>query len=409
MFDHLDIYDPRERMAVGIADAALAVAALPLRVLRKSAGPPARVLLLRLERIGDLLMSLGAIRAVRGLAPAARIDLVVGSWNEPIARLIPGIDSVETLDLPWLARGTGSAAWSDLAARALSWRERRYDLAINFEGDVRSHLLMAGSLAPRRVGFDQAGGGSLLTDRVRHDARRHTSANALALVERAFGLSPGTLPDPLSAAGSVDWRLPLPPELDAAGRAVLASAGAAPADGVPVVAMHVSGGRAVKQWPPARFAEVAAALASRHGARVVITGTHDDRALVDDVLRETAGAPGIVDLSGRLDLLVLASVLRHVHLLVTGDTGPMHLAAAVGTPVVAVFGPSDPARYAPLVAERRVVRIDLPCGPCNRIRKPPARCTGVTPDCLGGISTRAVIEAAEALLASRRTAVVPRR
>jgi ADP-heptose:LPS heptosyltransferase len=106
----------------------------------------------------------------------------------------------------------------------------------------------------------------------------------------------------------------------------------------------------------------------------------------------------VFNLAGDLDLLGVAALLRRCALLITGDTGPMHLAAAIDTPVVGVFGPSDPARYAPLTPHARVVRIDLPCSPCNRIRKPPARCVGHTPDCLEGIDSAAVIAAARALL-----------
>jgi ADP-heptose:LPS heptosyltransferase len=84
--------------------------------------------------------------------------------------------------------------------------------------------------------------------------------------------------------------------------------------------------------------------------------------------------------------------------MLTGDTGPMHLAAAVGTPIVAVFGPSDPRRYAPRGPHDRVVRVDLPCAPCNRIRLPPARCTGRTPDCLALVTPERVFEAAAAIL-----------
>jgi ADP-heptose:LPS heptosyltransferase len=83
---------------------------------------------------------------------------------------------------------------------------------------------------------------------------------------------------------------------------------------------------------------------------------------------------------------------------VTGDTGPMHLAAAVGVPIVAVFGPSDPARYAPRDPMHQVVRVDLPCSPCNRIRLPPERCVGHTPDCLTGIDVEMVYRAAEGTL-----------
>ena len=101
-------------------------------------------------------------------------------------------------------------------------------------------------------------------------------------------------------------------------------------------------------------------------------------------------------------------MLSKCALLVTGDTGPMHLAASVGTPIVAVFGLSLPARYGPRSAEARVVRIDLPCSPCNRIRRPPARCVGHTPDCLEGIAVSRVLEAAHSLL-GRPAAIAVRR
>jgi ADP-heptose:LPS heptosyltransferase len=110
----------------------------------------------------------------------------------------------------------------------------------------------------------------------------------------------------------------------------------------------------------------------------------------------------VIDVSGASDLLDAAAVLARLDVLITGDTGPMHLAAAVGTPVVAVFGPSDPARYATAGPLDRVVRVDLPCSPCNRIRRPPARCVGHTPDCLAGIDAETVYEAAVAVLDAAR-------
>ena len=106
----------------------------------------------------------------------------------------------------------------------------------------------------------------------------------------------------------------------------------------------------------------------------------------------------MVDGSGDHSLLTLAALLAEVELLITGDTGPMHLAAAVGTPIVAVFGPSDPRRYAPRGSLDRIVRVDLPCAPCNRIRLPPARCTGRTPDCLALVTPDRVYETAVSVL-----------
>ncbi len=154
----------------------------------------------------------------------------------------------------------------------------------------------------------------------------------------------------------------------------------------------MSGGRLVKQWDPERFAEVARRLAVERGATIVLTGAPADRPMVDVV---KAGVPAgqAIDVAGDIDLPELAAVLEQLDLLLTGDTGPMHLASAVGTPIVAVFGPSDPVRYAPSGAADRIIRVDLPCSPCNRIRLPPERCVGHIPECLTSIPAARVFDA----------------
>lgn len=394
MFRHLQIYDPRERVLVGVADAGLSVAAAVARLApgrRKTARVdgrpwPRRILLLRLERIGDLLMSAPAIAAVREFAPDAEIDLVVGSWNTSIARLIPGIDRVETLDAAWLARGSGGGGMRALMARARGWRAREYDLAINFEGDIRSHLLVALSGATERAGFTMAGGGPLLTRRFEFDPRQHTTANALRLVRDTFA----ALQTNHIGAPAAPFRLQLP---------ALARERAAALVGreARVIALHASGGRAIKQWPPERFAAAAARVARELDATLVLSGSPGDRPIVDEVRAKLPDDVAIIDLAGGLELPILAAVLERCLVFITGDTGPMHLAAAVGTPTVAVFGLSDPARYAPISTRHRVVRIDLPCAPCNRVRLPPERCQGHTPDCLEGVTVDAVVAAARDL------------
>jgi ADP-heptose:LPS heptosyltransferase len=387
----LQIYDPRERRIVAAADQVLAIGAGVARLWprRAPASPPRRILLLRLERIGDLLMSAAAIEAVRARAPEAAIDLVVGSWNRSIAGRLRGIDRVETLDAPWLARGAAAAGTGRLLSTAWSWRARDYDLAINFEGDVRSHALIALGGARRRVGFAMAGGGPLLTDVVEHRPDRHTADNAAALVTAAF-------PDrPLDDAGG--FRLDVPEEARQAARALV---GPHPR----YIVVHASGGRAIKQWDLDRFAAATTAIARAVGAAVVLSGAPGDAALTAQVRAALPADVAVVDLTGRPDLLVLAAVLEGARLVLTGDTGPMHLAAAVRAPVVAVFGPSMPVRYAPRSTPHRVVRVDLWCAPCNMIRKPPARCQGHTPDCLTGVTVDAVTAAALSLIAETEAA-----
>jgi lipopolysaccharide heptosyltransferase II len=391
VFDDLQIYDARERWAVGLADAGFRLVTASARLWRAPGPhqPPRRVLALRLERIGDLLMTFGALASLRARLPHAEIDLCVASWNESLAWAMSVADRVDVLDPPWLARDQPGAPWAKLRAHARGWRRNRYDLAINLEPDIRSNLLLWWSGALRRVGYFTGGGGALLTDQAAYDPALHTHDNAMRLV----GLA---VPDQADAP-PVRPRLHLSDGARARARDLLA-----PAAGAVCVGIHASGGRPVKQWHPGRFAEVAAALGREYGATIVLTGSPADVAVVREVEAGIPAGVRVLNLCGQGDVLDLAAVLERLPVFVTGDTGPMHLAAAVGAPVVALFGPSIPARYAPLSARSRVVRIDLPCSPCNRIRLPPDRCRGHVPDCLDGIGVDAVLAAARGLLESGR-------
>jgi ADP-heptose:LPS heptosyltransferase len=165
-----------------------------------------------MERIGDLVMALEAMRDVRALAPSAQIDLVVGSWNAALAGAVPGVDRVETLDARWLTRegdGLGPAA---LLRAARRWRARGYDLAINFEPDIRSNLVAAAAGAARTAGWASGGGGPLLDIALDYDPTAHTAANAQRLVQHVFGRTAPESSRPLLA---------IPDEATAAATALL--------------------------------------------------------------------------------------------------------------------------------------------------------------------------------------------
>ncbi len=371
-----------ERGAARAADVLLA----PLGWLPRRRPPVRRILLLRLERIGDLLMTLDAIADVRAHWPDATIDLAVGSWNVPLARLIPGIGTVHDLDVPWLSRGERPTSWLAIARRARQWRAHGYDMVLNFEPDIRSHLLAWLSRAPIRVGFPEGGGGPLLTMTSTYDARRHVSDNARALVALAADRA-----DRVAAGGRTGPMLTPPPE------AVATVAKRFDGCARPLIGVHSSGGRESKQWHLDRFAAVARAIHGRTHGTVVLTGAATDRSLTDRVDAGLEGVP-VVSLAGEFDLPATAAALAQLDVLITSDTGPMHLAAAMDVPVVALFGPSDPVRYGPRARRERILRVDLPCSPCGRVRLPPARCRGHVPDCMDGITVDAVVEAAMAVL-----------
>ena len=347
-------------------------------------------------------MVLEAIGMVRAMAPDAAIDLIVGSWNQSLARLIPGVH-VETLDVPWMAREGRGLPWRALVQRARAWKEKNYDLAINFEPDIRSNLLLALTGARRRVGFVSGGGGAVLTDAIAPDPQAHIAENAKALVVRAFDAT-GLKPRSTDVAPDADEVVPV-------------ARGFSPVLGVPnearrraedligrlspggvTIGIQPAAGRQIKEWDPVRFAEVGSQLARARGAKIVLIGSTSDRGPLDTFRAAWPAAVPLVQLPVETDLVVLAAVLERLTLFITGDTGPMHLAAAVGTPVLAIFGPSLPTRYAPLSPRSKIVRIDIHCSPCNLMRQPPTRCLGHVPDCLSGITSADVLRAANEML-----------
>jgi ADP-heptose:LPS heptosyltransferase len=382
MPSHLQIPNRRERALVRAADMLLA----PLAWARPT--PPSsirRVLLMRLERIGDLLMTLDAIDAARHAWPEAAIDLAVGSWNRDLAAMIPGVSTIHVVDVPWLSRGEQPTSWTRLIAEARRWRTLEYDAVINFEPDIRTNLFAGITGAPLRAGYWTGGGGALLTSALPFHPDSHVSDNAARLI--AHIAPPGARP----VAPAREPRLVVPSDVRES--AVRRLSGLRR----PWIGIHASGGRPSKQWHLDRFAEVGRRLARETGGSLVLTGGPADVPLVEAVRGALSDAPSL-SVADAGDLRESAGILAALDVLVSGDTGPMHLAAAVGTPVVALFGPADPKRYGPRGARERIVRVDLHCSPCGLVRLPPERCRGHVPDCMDGITVDVVVRAALDLL-----------
>src|SRR5262249_17283099 len=157
-----------ERALVRSADALLAPAAL-MRLGHTRPVSPRRIVCLRLERIGDLLMTVPAIADLAAAFADASIDLVVRRWNRALAATIPGVTRVETLDASWLSRNGSGQTVLGLMREAARWRSHQYDLAINFEPDIRGNLVMAAIGAGWTAGYASGGGGALLDTALAYD------------------------------------------------------------------------------------------------------------------------------------------------------------------------------------------------------------------------------------------------
>jgi len=387
------IYDPGERLLLGALDLPGRLAAGVARQMGLRPEPPRldpaavrEVLVLRLDRIGDVIMSVPALSDLRAALPRARIRLAVGRWSAEAVRTAP-VDEVLVWSAPWVGRASeGADTFAALARRARSLRDQRLDLAIDLQGDVRASLLMRLTGARRRVGYANTGGAWLLTDVVPLDE----TVSWVEQNRRAVGLAIGD-----AAGPPVDL---LTAEERGFGRRLAAGL----ASRRPLVAVHPGGGRAVKQWDLGRWAEVAERLQREFQATILLTGSEADRPLAAEVSRRLPFRP--VDLTGRLTLRETMALLAELDLFLSPDTGTMHAACAIGTPSVSVFGPSDPARYfsggSGRSGERHVVaRADLWCAPCNLIRKPPAECDGgAPPECLRRVEVDDVHREAARLL-----------
>ncbi len=385
------IYEPGERLLLGLLD-------LPGRLLlgwRRHASAPVEraavreVLVLRLDRIGDVVMSLPALHDLRAALPQARIRLAVGAWSESIASGAP-VDEVLVWSAPWVGRPSeGAQPLGELVSRAGALRPSHLDLAIDLQGDLRASLLMWRTGARARVGYANTGAAYLLTHVVPLDERVPWVEQNRTAVAVAVG----------AAAGPARFEALLDADRSFA-RHLFENLRLE--EKHPLVGVHPSGGRRVKQWPLERWAEVGARLQLEHGATLLVTGAGADRPLAAELTKRLPRRP--IDLTGRLSPRETLAVIAGLDLFLSPDTGPMHMACAVDTPSVSVFGPSDPVRYFSggdgLPGSRHVVvRPELWCCPCNLIRRPPAECAGEEPpECLRLVSSEAVYVQAAALL-----------
>ena len=344
-------------------------------------GQVRRILVRQVNWLGDGVLTLPALEALQRRLPQAEIVLLARGW---VGGLFEGHPAVRRIiELP---RGGGPMGLWGHWRVAGAIRGQGFDLAVVFPNSFEAALVpwMAG--IPRRVGYPTEGRRWLLTDplpRPRRIPGRHQAERYLDIV-RALG-----------AEGSADLRLPVSAGAQERAQALLKASGINGAEALVAIGPgSIYGG--AKRWPADRFAAVADALAERHGARILLVGSAREGAILAEVAAHMRQP--VTNLGGRTDLPTLTGVLRRSRLLLCNDSGSMHVAAAVGIPVVAVFGPTDADATAPLGGGHRIVRAPVPCSPCL-LRECP-----IDHRCMGGISVERVFGEAQDVLEAGESA-----
>ncbi|HEY7648175.1 MAG TPA: lipopolysaccharide heptosyltransferase I [Methylomirabilota bacterium] len=304
------------------------------------------ILIVKLSSLGDVVHALPVAATLRARQPGARIAWAVERREAAVLAGHPAIDEIIVADTrDW--RGLGRLATAARGMRRLASRlaGARFDVVIDLQGLLKSGVLVALTRAPQRVGFAardlREPLSALFTNRrVARPAGRHVVEQYLALLE------------PLAVGPPVlEFRLPSDPAAEAGADAFFAGAGLKPRDRV--VVLNPGAGRPDKRWPTDRFATLARRLGDESVARAVVVWGPGEEAAARAI---TEGAGGRAAMAPPTDLLQLIALLRRASVVVAGDTGPLHLAAALGRPCVGIYGPTAAWRNGPYGAGHRTLQ-----------------------------------------------------
>ncbi len=310
-----------------------------------------KILAVRTDRMGDVLLTTPAFAALRRAFPRAEISVLVNPSTREIVDGNPHIDDIIIDDKHGRHRGA-LGFWR----LVLQLRRRRFDVAVIFHTKKRTNVLCFLAGIPRRVGYRNNKCGFLLTEPLkdrRPEGRQHEAEYCLDVV-RTLGVR----------SDALDMHFPLKEEAELWADRFLNDNGIA--SDVALVAVHPGASCVSKRWPPERFAGLINRLHTRYRVRSVLVGAAAHENLVR-VLKERVDVP-LLDLTGITSLAQLASLLKRCRLLVSNDSGPVHLATAVSTPVISIFGRNQaglsPVRWRPLGPRDRFVHKEVGCEVC---------------------------------------------
>lgn len=350
-----------------------------------------RVLAIRLDNLGDVLVTTPALHAIKESLPAAELTLLAGPVGAQVARLNPDLDDVIVYQAPWMDPWHKLPQDSQREQEMIATiRERRFDGAIIFTSFHQSPLPAAYLCyladIPLRAAASIDGPGSLLTTRHKHPER------VMHEVERGLDLA-GAIGFTTSNRALV---LQVPVEARKQIDTILARQGVNRQR--PVVVVHPGCSMPARTYPWEMYVEVIDLLVAQTGATVLLTGAEDERELVGRIvcnLREDS-RQAIHTFVGTLPFAELCALIEAADLAITNNTGPMHISAAVKTPVVALFALTNPPeQWGPWQVPHRLLNVDVPCRICY------SRVCPYKHECLRLVTPDMVVEAATDLLQQR--------
>jgi ADP-heptose:LPS heptosyltransferase len=354
-----------------------------------------RVAVLRLDHLGDLVLTLPALRRLKLALPHAALDLWVGPWGKDLAELFTDVDAVHVTPAPWFKRPQREAwPWASIGSLAKGLRAGNYDAAFELRGDLRHHLALWLSGIGVRAGQAVTAGRFLLSHPVRWMPGVHEQDQSLSLMDQAGVPAVGHSQNHSQSRGRKNnsggyLSLPESARREAAALCRSLKLGASP------VLVQAGGGAPSRLWTPESWAAVLQGLP--RSVPVALLGSEEERgdmqAIAARVKRPVALA------AGRLKMATLAALLGQARLVLSVNSGPAHLAAIQGTPVLVVFSAAnEAARWATRGQGVRVLAArDFPCSPCELTVCPYDNA------CMRAVGPDSVLLEARRMLAAGRT------
>lgn len=356
-----------------------------------------RILIARPDHLGDVLLTVPAATALRATIPGAHISFLVADALGNIVRHFSDINQTFTLPFPKLAAPPDPAQWTTIVSENAEKLRGLFDMIIlSRPEDPWSGELAVAADIPVRIGYATQNTESFLTMAMPFQEEGHAVIQTMKLIHAAVDY----LGEKIADNTWTDTKIFMPTEMeDDIVNEIMVEAPSA--SDSPVV-FQPGSGWPLKNWLPQRWGELAIRIHQRWGVTPLVSGGPGEDALVAAVVEASEGCS--YGLPGRLSLGELAALYRRARIVIGIDSGPVHLAAMIGTPVVGLYGPLDPLKWGPWCEPYlyRIIGVELPCRPCDCIYEPPCGIE-IDPPCCSGITVDAVWEAAEDLLNSVRS------
>ncbi len=309
---------------------------------------PKRILVVKLDHIGDVLLASPVFSNLRKSYPNTELHALTGTWSRIILENHPDVDKVLTYNSPSFCRSGQPTSIKETYQLYRQLRSQKYDLLVELRGDFRIACFSLFDVTPKRINRASLQIANRLGSRL-FSGKHETTRNLDVLMHAGI---PTPIQETTFAIAKQDeiWTSDFIVTQDFNNHD-------------PLIAIHPGSPIPLKRWKPNRFAELADWLIKQKSAQVIFVGVEDEIPIIKKIQNLMIGES--TNIAGKTTIPQLASILKKCKLFIGNDSGPMHLAAAVGTQTIGIYGPGDPTRFGPVGDKCKTIQKKLDCPPCS--------------------------------------------